>query len=263
MTATLDVAAVRSAVLTPDLPWRELRYEAACPSTNALAAAEARPWHIVTTDDQTGGKGRLGREWVTAPGKGLAVSVCVPVPPGRTDLVWLPLLVGVAVAQGISSVCGELRPSLKWPNDVLLGPDQGKVCGVLAELLPGQHLVVLGAGINVLQQQAELPVPTATSISAAGCPVSREGLLIAYLRVLGAALADWFRADQADASARVLAAYRPLSSTLGNQVTISLPNGELVRGQAVDLAPGGELVLEVAGQRRTFPAGDVVHAGIR
>ncbi|WP_234424014.1 biotin--[acetyl-CoA-carboxylase] ligase [Intrasporangium calvum] len=209
---------------------------------------------MVLTDDQTGGRGRLGRSWQVPPRASVAVSAIVPAP---ADLGWAPLLAGVALGRAIGGVTtatgARLRPRLKWPNDVLLPEDDDrKVAGILCEFAEGPHgrAVVVGAGVNVDQTRAELPVPTATSLRVAGAVVAREDLVIAFLKELAAVL-------NSGSSAR--SAYRSLCATVGSQVDVHLPTGGLVSGRAVRVDDSGALVVEVAGSERAFSAGDVVH----
>ena len=108
---------------------------AASPSTNAEAAARVRAGAgeglVVVADHQTAGRGRLDRTWVTPPRSALTMSVVLApdaVPVARWP--WLPLLMGVAVVEGVRRACG-LRCALKWPNDVLL--DGAKLAGILVE----------------------------------------------------------------------------------------------------------------------------------
>ena len=158
---------------SPRLEWRQ-----ATGSTNAdlvaLAASEPLPhFTVLATANQTAGRGRLDRSWVTPPGKALAISVLLKpeLLPSQSleNLSWVPLLAGLAVAEALDTSLptgDESNPtSVKWPNDVLI--DGLKVCGVLSELLPNSQGLVVGAGINVLQTREELPVPTATSLALA------------------------------------------------------------------------------------------------
>ena len=83
---------------------------------------------MLVAELQSGGRGRLGRSWVSPAGAGLTFSVLLrPAPPAQT-WGWLPLLTGLALARTLGSAA-----RLKWPNDVLLGPDGKKVAGILVQ----------------------------------------------------------------------------------------------------------------------------------
>jgi BirA family transcriptional regulator, biotin operon repressor / biotin---[acetyl-CoA-carboxylase] ligase len=247
--------------------WREIRVVAETGSTNADLMAAARAGEpeglVLVAEAQRAGRGRLGRRWESPPGSGLTFSVLLRpagVPAG--SLGWLPLLAGVAVASALASAAA-VDARLKWPNDVLV--NSGKVAGVLAEGWGGA--VVIGAGINVTQQRAALPTPTASSLLLEGAPVAGETgnfrgrLLAAVLE----GLARWYLAwrDQAapgDAAACGLRAeYLSHCDTVGREVSVTLPGGRAVTGQATGVDPAGSLELRTAGGLVRVSAGDVVH----
>jgi BirA family biotin operon repressor/biotin-[acetyl-CoA-carboxylase] ligase len=235
-------------------------------STNAdlLAAARggAPDRSVLVAERQDRGRGRLDRQWVSAPGSGLTFSVLLrpgAVPPRR--LGWLPLLAGLAVVRGIGDL-RDVEVALKWPNDVLLGPEQAKGAGILAEAEPGASggpAVVVGIGINVGARIEELP-EGGTSLAAEGAAVDRTELLSAVLRRLLTDEAEW-RATGGDPDATGLReAYRRHCATLGREVRVALPGGSDLVGRASDLDDDGRLVLrEPSGAVRTVAAGDVVH----
>jgi BirA family biotin operon repressor/biotin-[acetyl-CoA-carboxylase] ligase len=111
-----------------------------------LALAGAPHGALVTAAGQTAGRGRQGRIWTTPPGTALAMSLIL-----RDAPPLLPLVAAVAVAQA----CGE-QAQIKWPNDVLVGGR--KVAGILAEGRPHEGWTVLGIGVNVAVDPADLPV---------------------------------------------------------------------------------------------------------
>ena len=94
---------------------------------------------------QTAGRGRRGRSWFSAPGDSLTFSLLWRLPPDL-PLAGLSLAVGVALAQALENM-GITGVALKWPNDVLL--NEGKLAGVLIEVVPGTSAVVIGIGLNL------------------------------------------------------------------------------------------------------------------
>src|SRR5262245_14161583 len=162
----LDAARLNGALASRPGLWREVRVVEETGSTNADLLAEARSGAaeglVLAAEAQTAGRGRIGRRWISPPRRALTLSILVrpAVPAGL--LGWLPLLAGVAVASALERTAG-VDARLKWPNDVLAGG--AKIAGILAERWGSA--VVVGTGINVLQQRGELPVPTATSLLAA------------------------------------------------------------------------------------------------
>lgn len=253
---SLDGEVLRAALLTPDSPWRDVEHHATIGSTNARAAWLGEPWRVVVADHQSEGRGRLARTWEAPPGAAVAVSATVPVP--LDGAAWLPLLAGLAVAEAVEATTG-LAASLKWPNDVLL-PDDGdrKVCGVLCEVMsgPGESVVVVGAGINVDQDRAGLPVDTATSLTLAGATsVDRNRLVAAYL----SRLSSWYAALTGGQAGRLREAYRERCGTVGRTVTLSRPAGADVFGTAESVDDEGRLVIDAADGRHAWAAGDVTH----
>jgi BirA family transcriptional regulator, biotin operon repressor / biotin---[acetyl-CoA-carboxylase] ligase len=238
-------AAPLQRALAPD-GWRlEVLDRAGSP--NAVVAARARAGEpaglVVVAEQQTAGRGRLDRTWVSPPRAGLTLSVLLrpALPPARWP--WLPLLAGLAVATAVREQA-ELDAVLKWPNDVLVGGR--KVCGVLAEV-SGPDAVVLGIGLNVTTRSDELPHDGATSLRLAeAATTDRDTLLRAVLRALRAALAD---VDGATAR------YRELCSTVGRTVRVELPGREPVQGTAEAVDDAGRLVVDGT----AYGAGDVVH----
>lgn len=220
-------------------------------STNALLALDPRPWRVVTAEEQTQGRGRLARPWTTTPGTSIAASVVVPRP-ARAPLGWVPLVVGLALKEGIEATSG-VDVSLKWPNDLLVPSDgDRKIAGILAELTPSG--VVVGTGINVDQEREDLPVDTATSLRLAGAPrVSRERLLTAYLSSLARLLHELD-----DDPYAVRTAYRAACGTLGRTVVAHLPQGD-VGAVATDVDADGRLCLTTDAGPIAVAAGDVVH----
>lgn len=221
-------------------------------STNAVAAEHPVPGTIVLADHQTAGRGRLDRQWETPPGTALTFSAVVD--PRLPDQEWplLPLATALAVAEGVRRATG-LEPALKWPNDLLL--EGGKVAGILLERVPNpddvdRPLAVIGIGVNVGMSREQLPVPTATSLAIAGASADRTAVFGEVARALATTLADL-----ADDPRAVLSRYRAACSTLGQDVEVHLPDGEVLTGRADDVDVHGRLV--VAG--RAVGAGDVVH----
>jgi len=257
-------------LITSGSPWQSVEFHPAISSTNSRASELARSyaaelgsgesplWRVVLTDDQTGGRGRLGRSWEVPPRASVAVSAIVPAPSAR-EVGWVPLLTGVALAKAIGAVteaAGQrLETRLKWPNDVLLPADEDrKVAGILCELVAigdAHHAVVVGTGVNVDQARDELPVETATSLRLAGCEVAREDLVVRYLAELVQVL------QSGGALARE--EYRDQCASLGADVRVDLPNGVAAEGRAVRVDDSGALVVVVGGVEQVFSAGDVVH----
>jgi BirA family biotin operon repressor/biotin-[acetyl-CoA-carboxylase] ligase len=189
-----------------------LEFLATAGSTNdelrtAATGADAAAWPhgaVIVTDDQTSGRGRLGRTWSAPTGKTLAISVLLrPELPGGAPFPsegygWIPLIAGAAMTEAVRRAVegaasaraddaeeddgtGGVEVELKWPNDVLVSGY--KVCGILSELVPpstgsgtpptgsgtpptgsGTPAVVVGAGLNLTLDEHDLPTLTSTSL---------------------------------------------------------------------------------------------------
>jgi BirA family biotin operon repressor/biotin-[acetyl-CoA-carboxylase] ligase len=227
-------------------------------STNAdmraLAAVGAAEGLVVLAEGQSGGRGRLDRQWESPSRAGILLSLLVrpAVPAARLPLI--PLLSGVAVVEAVRAVA-ELPALVKWPNDVLV--DGRKLAGILVERA-ADGAVIVGIGVNVSTRPEELPIPTATSVQIAGGAADRESLVKEVLRAFERRYVV-FR-DAGGSPESVLSAYREVCETIGHEVEVQLPDGESVRGNAVAVDDGGMLVVRGAdGAERAWSAGDVVH----
>lgn len=230
------------------------------------AAADEDAWpdrSVLVADHQVAGRGRAGRTWVTEPGTAVTFSVLLRprVPVDRFG--WVPLLGGLAVVRALGRL--EVAAALKWPNDVLVAPPGAdevdgwgrwrKVAGVLGDLVPGSSAAVVGIGVNVT---GPAPVPHAASLAELGVDVDRSRLLAAVVREL-VDLDDRWRAARGDAVAADLAdEVVEVCLTVGGDVRVHRPDGEL-EGRAIGLADDGALlVLGSDGTEHTVLAGDVL-----
>ena len=147
---------------------------------------------MVATDEQTEGRGRLGRSWQAPAGTSLLFSIVLTPSVSAERLPELSVVAGAAVAEAVAAETG-LATTVKPPNDVLV--DGRKVAGVLAEANEGR--VTVGVGVNVSQTAAELPLRTdfpATSIALEGASADRAALLAAVLAALERRYDAWVSA---------------------------------------------------------------------
>ena len=166
------------------------RYSETTPSTQRMLGPGDLEGTVAVADEQTEGRGRLGRSWHAPAGTALLFStLLIPaVEPSR--LPELSLVAADAVAEAIANTTG-LDPKIKFPNDILIGGR--KVAGILAESSEGR--VVLGIGVNANQNDAELPADAQTEPTSLrlelGRRVDRAELLAAILARLEAAYDRW------------------------------------------------------------------------
>ncbi|MET7395064.1 biotin--[acetyl-CoA-carboxylase] ligase [Dactylosporangium sp. NPDC005572] len=254
--------ALRRALVVPGGFWTDLRVVASTGSTNAdvaaLALKGAPEGLVIVAEQQTAGRGRLGRQWESPPRAGLALSILLrpAVPPSR--LGWLPLLAGVALAESVRRVA-RLDAYLKWPNDLLVQGDR-KTAGILAEGV-ADGAVVVGIGLNTTLREHELPRPDATSLALAGAAsADRDPLLRALLRSFQELYLQWRDAGGDPAASGLREAYLFHCGTIGRRVQASLPGGVSLTGVATGIDDDGRLqVTDGFGVIHAVAAGDVVH----
>jgi BirA family transcriptional regulator, biotin operon repressor / biotin---[acetyl-CoA-carboxylase] ligase len=236
---------------------RYVRWHEVVSSTNDIALALTEvpvpEGTVIVAEQQSAGRGRLGRSW-TSPRGGLWLSVILRpgLPPDRIAVVGLAA--AVAAAQAIRETTGLLA-RLKWPNDVLV--DGKKVVGVLAEVAAGGEWVVVGIGINANIEQEALPDVAgypATSLQVlVGRPVDRMALLRALLRELD----HGYAVLRSAGTPATLRRWRELAGILDRPVRVEMPNGT-IHGIAHDIDETGALLVRCDdGGIRRVVAGDV------
>lgn len=228
-------------------------------STNAKAfeLAHEGGFHgeVIVTEHQTAGKGRRGRSWSSPAGKSLAMSVILrpEIAPARAPEI--TLVAAVALAQTLKD--SGVDAVIKWPNDVQIGGK--KVAGILTELsadVERVHFVVLGVGVNLNAEAADFPpeiAEVATSVAIVRRNVVHRALFVAAL--LGQ-LETWLDTWTELGFEPVRAAWKELSSTLGQEVLVRADNREL-RGVAEDIDASGALLLRVGDKLERVLSGDV------
>jgi BirA family biotin operon repressor/biotin-[acetyl-CoA-carboxylase] ligase len=254
----LRVADIRQGLKTKSIG-RHMTLLPETASTNTvamdLAAKGAPEGTVVLAEMQTGGKGRLGRRWISPKGNlYLSVILRPAIPTHKAPLI--TLMGAVAAASAIRNTCG-LSASIKWPNDILLSGK--KVSGLLTEMSAETDRIrhiVLGIGVNVNMDLAGIPddirALTTTVAAEAGTPVNRITLLRQLLR----GIEQWYQAFLRD-EREVLNQWDSLNVTSGNRVVVS-GQGVTFSGLAQGIDAEGRLKVQLAdGAVRTVAAGDV------
>jgi BirA family biotin operon repressor/biotin-[acetyl-CoA-carboxylase] ligase len=205
---------------------------------------------VVVTGEQTAGRGRIGRTWLTADGASLALSVILR-PGSGTALPQVSMLGGLAALDALTAL-GLRDLFLKWPNDILIG--EKKVCGVLVETAwDGVYLrgAILGIGLNVSGRfdRPEIAEIATTIADALGRPVDAAAVLRGVLQSLDARLPDLGTPAMFDA-------WRARLGTIGLRVRVE--GSSAFEGVAEDVNTMGALLVRADdGQLRTVLAGDV------
>ncbi len=187
---------------------------------------------VAVAEHQTAGRGRSGRRWDDAPSAALLCSVLLR-PPATAQPAQISLVAGLATAAAIEQEAG-VDALVKWPNDVLVGGR--KVAGILLEASGG--IVVCGVGINVNQEEPDLPTATrlpATSLRiAAGRPFDRGIVLVSVLAELERRYEDWLAGGLASLAAEL----EQRNALRGRRVRVG---GR--EGRAGMIAPDGRLTV--------------------
>jgi BirA family biotin operon repressor/biotin-[acetyl-CoA-carboxylase] ligase len=251
-----------------DAPYA-VEYHDSIDSTNDRArelAADGAVDVAVVADEQTGGRGRLRRQWA-APAGGVWVSLVLrpDCPPAHAPLYTL------AAAVATTRACREagVEATIKWPNDVLVGtgPDGSdgsngsdgdggrggrKLAGILTEMEGEADRVswlVVGVGVNANVDADDLP-PGATSFrDELGADVDRRRFVQRLLEGLAGLAAD---------PDRIVPAWCEYAATLGRRVRVETPDG-VVEGEAVDVRSPGALVVATDDGETVVHAGDCEH----
>jgi BirA family transcriptional regulator, biotin operon repressor / biotin---[acetyl-CoA-carboxylase] ligase len=211
------------------------------------AARGAPAGTVAVADEQTEGRGRLGRSWLAPPGASLLVSVLLRPRLAPERLALLTMAAGLAAIDAVAAI-GGFDARLKWPNDVVV--DDKKLAGILAEKVG--DAVVIGMGLNV--QWESFPDELAGVATAcnrhSNHPVRRDDLLVSWLGALQVRL---------DALDRIVEDARAHSATLGRRVLVET-EGRAFAANAIELTDEGHLVVrDDEGNERVVAAGDVIH----
>ena len=240
----------------------EVRYLPECGSTNAYMKEhfeEFGPVGAVYTTNQTAGRGRLGRSWVNAEGRALYYTAVIREPLAQPAT--LPLLASLAVRTQLKLRYG-VDCQIKWPNDLLLNGK--KIVGILCEVGPDGHSIVVGIGINLAQPQEYFDaagLPHGTSLALQGVPVDMDTdpeWLAQYMTDFGFDRSLYTFAR--DGFAPFREEYKAACINLGRRVTFDLPDGGQGAGEAVDVDEEGRLVVRTdSGEVHVFTGEVSVH----
>ncbi len=256
MTTDLSAEAIMRDLVTRFVGQKTLYFEQ-LPSTMDTARQEALrntpEGTAIVTGEQTAGRGRLNRAWLTPAGN---IALSVVLYPDKQRLPSLPMVAGLAVIHAIEMVTG-LKPELKWPNDILL--NSRKVGGILIETGSRSDrtgYAVIGIGINARLTPADFPdiESSATGLfHEAGGNVSRIELARYLLREL-----EQFYLASSDGDA-VFLEWRSRLVTLGKQVRVTAsPDESTFEAVAESVNPDGSLQLRHPdGTLTSVFAGDV------
>lgn len=231
-------------------------------STNAEALrrieAGAQPIEVIWAREQTAGRGRDGRSWVSPPGN-LYATFVVRAEPGRPS-PQLAFVAALAAGDAILALCAppcDLR--YKWPNDILISGR--KAAGILIECSTGKRghdRLAIGIGINVEHVPDGTAWPATCLRAETGAAVTVEALLERLAETFAARLESWRK----EGFPRLRADWMARAFGVGERLSARLPGGAVYDGTFHELDPDGALVLDLGAQGlRSIPAGEVMLAG--
>jgi BirA family biotin operon repressor/biotin-[acetyl-CoA-carboxylase] ligase len=240
------------------LPISDIRYFESTGSTNDDAlrwiAEGAKDGSLVIANEQTSGRGRMDRKWVTRKDTSLAFSLILH-PETSSHIPMFAPLGALAVALSLEKLF-EACPQIKWPNDVLL--DRRKICGILTEAswreenLQG---VVMGIGINIASNAVlaadEFIFPASTLQSCLNTPVDRLEILAEVLRQI-------FLWQERVGSPDFLRIWGDHLAFSGEEVIVHQPGRDPATGIFTGITPEGSLIIrQESGMELVITAGDV------
>lgn len=253
-----------SRFLPAECPWGDtLHWFREVASTNTLAkemASQGAPHGtVLIAGSQTGGRGRMGRSFASAGGKGIYMSVILRPMCAAEELMHLTCAVAVSICDAVEEICG-VRPSVKWINDLVLG--KKKLGGILTELSIHQGAVqyaVVGVGLNCTQKSEDFPEEIrdiALSLQ------SYTGNAVDIPKLTAAMINSLWEMDKHLLSRDFMAAYKKDCITLGKEISV-VKADKRSYGKAVDLdAQGGLLVQYPDGTKETVQSGEVSVRGM-
>jgi BirA family biotin operon repressor/biotin-[acetyl-CoA-carboxylase] ligase len=238
------------------LVWRVEHFEE-IDSTNTylkeLASDDCAEGHVVIADFQRAGRGRLDRQWVSAPRGSLLCSILLRPPLEAHQLQLVVAAVALATRTALERLSG-LRAQLKWPNDLVVA--ENKLAGLLAEVIETAQgfAVVVGLGVNLTYEGPD-HVPATSVRAETGLTIVPRGLLDILLEELEGRRKCL---DSDEGRATLRREYEGALSTIGSLVRVEQHDATFV-GRAVGVDDEGRLLVDVAGAITTFEVGDVVH----
>ena len=216
---------------------RAVHFLDSVPSTNDAAWDRVKAGDdegtVIFAEEQTRGRGRLGRTWWSPRGKGLWMSILLRPPHREGAVPATTIIAALAVAEAIRSET-RLRALIRWPNDILI--DDKKVGGILVEARAGRREVVLGIGIDVESQATGPRIPKevaaiATSLAdAAGDDIDRAHFARTVLRKLD----RWYRVQLNRDFDAINQKWKELSATMGRQIALE-EDGHTYEGTVIDV----------------------------
>jgi BirA family biotin operon repressor/biotin-[acetyl-CoA-carboxylase] ligase len=255
--------------LEPDLIKHGLRtsyigqkifYYTSTESTNTIAVELSKNGEaegsVVIAEEQTKGKGRLGRQWLSTANKNILMSIIFRPSIDTSQLFFITMISSIALVRAIKKTA-KIKAGIKWPNDIYIG--NKKMAGILTEMDAGGgriNYAAVGIGLNVNFDPSDYPeiYEIATSLSEeAGKEISR----IILLRTILEEIEKWNNLLKKGKYNRIYSQWKKHSIISGKRVKV-ISSGIVVEGIAESVDPDGSLILvDKDGSRKKILSGDV------
>jgi len=239
---------------------KNIHYFKETESTNILArdmAGSADEGTVVIAESQTGGRGRMGRKWISPEG-GIWFSVILKPKMEPLHAPRLTLLAGVAVAKTTRSY--GLLAKIKWPNDVLINGK--KVCGILTEIgaeMDSIQYVVVGVGIDANVDTETFPGEVRDVSTSLKNELGHDINRVEFLQNLLYELESLYHKFQREGFSSIMEEWRLMSATIGQWVKITTQS-RIMYGEAIGVNSDGALILETSdGKLEKIVAGNCEH----
>ncbi len=239
---------------------KNIQYLKETESTNLIArsiAPSVEEGTVVIAESQTGGRGRLGRKWISPEG-GIWLSIIIKP---KIQLIYasrITLLAGVAVAKIIRSY--GLTARIKWPNDVLI--DGKKICGILTEMEAEMDMIeycVVGIGIDANVDTESFPEDYRESSTSLKKELGHEIVRVEFVQKLLLEFDQLYQKFLKDGFSSILEEWRNMSETIGEWVKITTQSRTLY-GEAIGVDSEGALIIETGdGRLEKIVAGNCEH----
>lgn len=201
-------------------------------------------------DQQGGGRGRMGRDWVSPSGN-LYASTIARLLPGDPPASSLAFVAGLAAHETIKLIAPDVAIQLKWPNDVLSAKGE-KLCGILLER--SGDAIIAGFGINLISHPADIGRPVSDLRALGANPPEAQ----AVCEILADQFAAWLQKWRQQPLANLLGAWEAAAHPKGTALRVNLPDGEQIDGLFAGLSDDGALSLRLAdGAIRAIHAADI------
>lgn len=221
-----------------------------------LAADNCPDGTVIVSEEQTSGRGRLGRQWVSPKGKGIWMSIVLRPEISPMEAYKVTIIAAAAVHGALSQ--HGINAQIKWPNDIIIGGK--KVCGILTEMnaeLSKIHYLVIGIGINVNTEASEIPEDLKDKASSlkiqAGKTFDRKSIFGSILNHFEPLYNDFINTGSIAASIDVCKKY----SAVLNREILLIEGNKSSSVKVIDINNNGHLLIEENGITREVLSGEV------